>query len=150
MRLALFLPLALLAACGDGRPEIVVSDAWARETVSGQTAGAAYVTIENRGGGADRLVGASMPMAGGTSLHSSSSRDGVARMRPISGGIPLPAGERVTLAPGNNHIMLTGLSAPLRRGQPLDLTLMFERSGRRTVPVRVVEGAGTRPGHQDH
>ena len=149
MRLAL-LSLTLLAACGGGRSEIVVSDAWARETVAGQTGGAAYVTIENRGGGDDRLVGASTLAAGAASLHSSSNEGGVARMRPISGGLPLPARETVTLAPSGNHIMLTNLAAPLKRGQPLDLTLVFERSGRRTVPVRIVEGAAAPSAHHGH
>ena len=55
-RIAAALALALLlGACGSGPPDIEITDAWARETVSAETA--AYMTIRNAGAGDDRLVG---------------------------------------------------------------------------------------------
>lgn len=104
--------------------------------------------IVNRGDGDDRLVDVETRAAAEAMLHSSSSADGVARMRPIEGGLEIPARARVELKPGGTHIMLEGLSRPLRAGQIVDVALRFARSGRRPVAVRVVPAAAEEhPGH---
>ena len=118
-------------------------DAWARETVAGQSGTAAYATIANRGSGDDRLLGVSAapPIAG--SLHETSTQGGVSSMRPLENGLDIPAGSTVALKPGGAHIMISGLTAPLREGDDLKLTLRFERSGDRTVNFRVASATGT-------
>lgn len=98
----------------------------------------AYVTISNHGDGADKLVAAESPAAAKATLHSSSSADGIARMRPITGGLEIPAHSEATFKPGGNHIMLEGLRQPLKAGQTIELTLAFEESGRRPIAVRVL------------
>ena len=45
--------------------------------------------------------------------------------------------------PGGAHIMISGLTAPLREGDDLKLTLRFERSGDRAVNFRVASATGT-------
>ena len=47
-----------------------------------------------------------------TELHLMEMDNGVMRMRPIEGGIDLPAGKTIHLAPGGYHVMLIGLNAP--------------------------------------
>ena len=42
------------------------------------------------------------------------------------------------LKPGGTHIMLTGLGQRLRPGESIGLTLAFARSGKRSLPIRVV------------
>lgn len=141
-----------LASCEDPPPDLSVSNAWVRETVPGQTAAAVYLTIVNEGG-SDRLVEAGTPAAASASLHASTSEGGVARMRPLSGGLEIPEAGQVTLRPGGNHIMLTGLGLILRQGESIILRLGFERSGERTVRVRIVDAAASGaepPGHQGH
>lgn len=133
----------LLLSCGgrDPRPaDVMITNGWARETAPGQAAAAVYLTIVNRGEGADRLVDVQSPPAT-ASLHSSSSAGGVARMRPLDGGLEIPARSTVELEPGGTHIMLTGLQSPLRAGQTAPLSLGFARSGRRPLAVRVVPPA---------
>lgn len=136
--------LLLLASCrsAESPPDLSVGDAWARETVPGQTAAAVYLTIDNRGG-RDRLTEAWTPAAKSAALHSSSSDGGIARMRPITGGLEIPAGERVVLKPGADHIMLNGLGLVLRRGDSITLRLAFERSDERTIRVRIVDARST-------
>jgi periplasmic copper chaperone A len=70
-------------------------------------------------------------------LHTSTSSDGVARMRPVTGGLEIPAGEEVELRPGGSHIMISGLKGALAPGATLPLRLRFERGGEREVAVRV-------------
>lgn len=137
--LRICLAVLLLGACSPGAPaDIQVDDAWARATVPGQAATAAYLTIVNNGAGADRLLSVSSHTA---TLHASSTNEGVARMRPLADGIAVPAKSTVKLEPTGTHIMLTGLGKPLAPGDSLALTLRFERSGSIAVPVRVRAGA---------
>lgn len=138
MTRTLLLTVTLLCAgcaADPAPPAITVTDAWARATAPGQSTGAVYLTITNRGG-ADRLV--AVDSAGGSAmLHHNAQEQGVARMRTLA-ELAIPAGSSVTLAPGGTHIMLGGLAAPLVAGQSLPLTLRFAAAGPRRVDVAVV------------
>ena len=137
----------LLAACSpaaDSKPDIRLSNAWARATAPGQQSAAAYVTIANEGG-ADRLIGvAALGTAGSASLHSSSSAGGVMRMR-MSEAVDIPAHGRTVLSPGGLHIMLMSLKQPLRAGQSFRLNLKFERTGERPIAVTVIDASSEGP-----
>jgi periplasmic copper chaperone A len=135
MRLPVLTLVLALAACGSAPSRIVVSDAWARATAPGQSSGAVYATIVNDGGD-DRLVGVSSAAASAM-LHANDSSGGVARMRMVA-ALPVPAGARVTLAPGATHIMLGGLKAPLTAGDSFPATFRFAEAGPITVQVTVV------------
>ena len=65
-------------------------------------------------------------------------------MRPVA-DIPVPAGQTVRLRPGGLHVMLIGLTEPLRQGATVPLTLRFERAGEVTVQLEI-QAAGAR-GH---
>lgn len=114
--------------------QIEVTNAWARATPGGAAIGAAYLTIVSPV--ADRLIGASSPVAKNAELHTMTMQGGIMKMRPIA-GINLPAGKAVTLSPGGMHIMLTGLTAPLKEGQNFPLTLSFKKAGSKEVSVAV-------------
>ena len=134
----------LLASCSKSgvAPDLQIGDAWARETVAGQTATAAYMIIDNRGAGDDRLVSVEAAPPAKAMLHASESSGGVSRMREMGSGLALPAGTAVELKPGGTHVMITGLGAPLRSGEFMKLRLKFEKSGKRDFDVAV--GAGGR------
>jgi copper(I)-binding protein len=142
MKRALLLPLlALLAACGQGgEPDIKLNNAWARPT-RGDAPGAVYVTIDNKGAGDDRLVGAFTDHAAMAMVHQSELVNGVARMR-MAGEINVPAGDQVSMVPGGTHLMLEGLRAPLKTGDSFTLVLKFRQSGDKRVKVNVVEAEG--------
>jgi hypothetical protein len=53
---------------------------------------------------------------------------GIMRMRPVQ-RIELPARKTVKLAPGGLHLMLIGVSRPLKAGDKLPLVLTFEVPG---------------------
>lgn len=135
--------LMLLASCSkSGSPDLQISDAWARETVAGQTGTAAYMTIANEGSGDDRLVAVAAVAPASASLHATMTENGVSSMRPLPSGFAIPAGSTIELKPGGTHVMLTGLQAPVRAGETMKLTLRFEKSGERVIDVRVSSTAG--------
>jgi periplasmic copper chaperone A len=69
------------------------------------------------------------------------------RMRPLA-AIDIPAGQTVTLSPGGMHIMLLGLTQPLREGQSFPLTLSFDHAGPRQVTVAIEKAGAMGPGGQ--
>lgn len=136
--------------------ELHIGHPWARPTVAGQSAGGAFLKIENRGQAADKLLAARSDVAASTELHSMTMDGHVMRMREIS-ELALPAGQTVELKPGGFHIMFTGLKAPLKSGDRVPLTLKFERAGEVTVEVKVeppaapaAKPADAPAGHKHH
>jgi copper(I)-binding protein len=117
---------------------IEIKAPWARATPGQAQNGAAYLTIISPT--TDRLTAASSPVAKKAELHTMSMEGGIMRMRPLT-AVDIPAGQTVTLGPGGTHIMLLGLTQPLREGQSFPLTLSFDHAGPRQVTV-VIEKAG--------
>ena len=135
--LALILMFAAAAWAGSGA--IVVDHAHARATVPGQTTGAAYVDIENRGKTGDRLLKISSPAAQSAEVHSMTMDGSIMRMREV-GQIELKPAAKITMAASEGfHIMLIGLKAPLKPGQKIPLALSFEKAGRIEVDALVDE-----------
>lgn len=152
-----FLAAALLAAVSGcspsaGDPQVEVDAPWVRPALAAGRTSAAYFSVHNRGNGDDRLLAVTSEVAGRTTLHSSSSEGGIARMRPLTDGLPIPAGETVNLAPGGNHVMLEQLKRPLNAGEKIALTLSFERWGARQVEAQVGNGSpdGGADAHSGH
>lgn len=106
-----------------------LTDLWTRATPSGAPTAAGYLTITSNGTGADALIAASSPQAESGALHMMEVKDEVMSMHPAEGGIAIPAGGAVTLAPGGFHIMFVTLKAPLKEGDKLPVTLTFEKAG---------------------
>lgn len=129
--------------------DISISEAHARATVASQPSGAAYLTLENSGAAADRLVGVSSPVAGSAEIHTMSMDGDVMRMREV-GTLPLAPAAKIAMKPGAGyHIMLMGLKKPLLEGDTFALTLDFEKAGRIEVPV-TVGGKQAKPAAHGH
>lgn len=69
--------------------------------------------------------------------------NGVAKMRPVEGGLEIKPGETVQLKPGSFHVMLMGLKQPLEKGQKIKGTLQFEKAGKVEIEY-TVEALGAR------
>jgi copper(I)-binding protein len=124
--------------------KIAVADAWSRATPAGSKTAVVYMTLVNSGAGADRLVGATTPVADKVVLHSNANDNGVMRMRELP-AIDVAPGAKIVLKPGGTHAMLEGLKQPLKEGQTLPLTLEFEHAGKieLQVPIAKVGAMGT-------
>jgi copper(I)-binding protein len=121
---------------------------WSRATPAGAKVGGGYLSIENTGGTADRLVSVSAPFAGRTEIHEMATTNGVMTMRPMEAGVEVPAGGKVEFKPGGFHIMFMELKQPLKQDERLKGTLTFEKAG--TVEVEFkVESIGFKGGGND-
>jgi periplasmic copper chaperone A len=129
--------------------DLMVTGAWARATPPGADVGAAYVSVENRGGADDRLVSAASPLARSITLHRTVEADGLAQMRPLEAA-EVPAGEKLEMRPGGAHMMLSGLQAPLKAGDAVPITLIFEKAGALTVSVAVTPIGADQPAQGGH
>ena len=129
-----------VVAAGDLR----ISSVWARAMLPNQPAGGGYLTVANTGGEPDRLVGGSSPAAGRVEIHSMEVVDDVMTMRPVEGGLEIPAGGTVELKPGGLHLMFLEVSDPFEEGETVSVTLEFEKAGKVevTFPVRSASGGG--------
>ena len=124
----------------DARPSpITIESPWLRATPNGASVVGGYATLINKGPAPDRLIGASIPVAATSEVHSMSMKDGVMHMERLANGLPIPAGATVVLAPGGNHLMFFKPSAPIKVGQSIKGTIVFEKAG--TVPVTFAVGA---------
>jgi len=129
--------------------DISITNPHARPTVPGQPGGAAYLTLENTGRSADRLVGVTSPVAKSAEIHTMRMDGDVMRMRE-AGEVPLAPAAKVEMKPGMGyHIMLMGLKQPLQEGASFPLTLTFEKAGKVEVPV-MVDGKTAKPAGHAH
>ncbi len=111
---------------------LTLTDLWTRATPPKAPTAAGYLTITNKGAEADRLIAAATPDAAKGELHIMQVKDGVMTMRPVEGGIEIPAGGSVTLAPGGFHLMFITLKDSLKEGEQAagDADLREGRHGR--------------------
>jgi len=114
-----------------------ISNPWTRATPKGATVAGGYLKITNKGSAPDRLVGGSAAFAGRFEVHSMVTEQGVAKMRPVEGGLEIKPGETVELKPGSMHVMLMGLKQPLEKGQKVKGTLEFEKAGKVEIEYAV-------------
>lgn len=104
--------------------------------------GAGYVILRNSGVEADRLLAIETPAADRVEFHQSVVENSIATMVPIQGGLEIPAGGEYRLGMDGTHAMLVGLKAPIRLGEVIEGTLVFEKAGRVDITFEV-ERAGT-------
>lgn len=146
MKPLLMLLLALLftsaAAAQHEAESIHVTGPWSRALPPVSQNGAAYVTLMNGGDRADKLIGASSPVAQRAEFHAHNMEGGVMKMRPVT-SVELPPGKKVEFKPGGLHVMLIGLRQPLKQGDRFPLTLRFANTPPITVEV-VVQSAGAK------
>ncbi|MEO5374738.1 MAG: copper chaperone PCu(A)C [Alphaproteobacteria bacterium] len=126
------LPAQALAAEG-----LTVDKVWARIVPGAGDTGAVFMTITNGGSKADALTGAATDVAKMAELHTHIHEGEVMRMRKVD-SIPVPAGGTVALKPGGDHVMLMGLTRPVKPGDMVPLTLTFRDGGTVAVQAHVM------------
>src|SRR5260370_17483064 len=142
-RTALFLSVGLcLAASAASAADykagsLDISDPWSRATPKGSSVAAGYMTIKNSGSTPDRLISGSSDVAPKFEVHEMKMEDGIAKMRPVKGGLEIKPGETVELKPGSFHVMFVGLKKPLSAGDQFKATLVFDKAGNLNIAYDV-------------
>lgn len=133
---AVFVGLAVGAASGEAhdcnKPGISLSNAWAQPAPAASGMLEGYVTITNQGQSEDRLVKVTTGLTNSVQLD-----DSAGTAVPDSGGIVIPAGVTVALAPAMSHISFGGVTDLPKEGQDFQGTLVFERAGAIDVSFEV-------------
>lgn len=120
---------------------INISLPFTRATLPNAPVGGGFLSIENEGPEADRLVSASSPAAAEVQLHEMAMQGDVMKMRQLVDGIVLPPGQTVVLAPGGFHLMFMGLKQAFVEGETVPVTLVFEKAGTVEIALPVLDTA---------
>jgi periplasmic copper chaperone A len=148
-----FLVLTLFAAPARAEEvragDLVITQAWSRATPGGAKVAGGYLTIENKGATADRLIGGSGDVTDRVEVHEMTTSNGVMTMRALDKGLTIGPDQTVRLAPGGYHLMMFDLKSPLKQGDKVAVTLEFEKAGKVELAFEVV-GVGAQGPEADH
>lgn len=129
--------------------DLLIQHPWARPSLGKAPNGAVFMRIVNRGAKLDRLLSVETTASATAELHTHLHENGVMRMRHVE-AIEVPAGGSVTLEPAGYHVMLLGVTKPLRSGFGVPLTLTFAEAGRVEVTAVITQQGQDFKAYGDH
>ena len=143
--------IALLAQISQAPAQqaLEITAAWSRATPAAAPVGVGFLTLANKGGEAERLLGGSSEVAARVEVHEMNMDNGVMKMREVAGGLEVKPGETRELRPGGYHLMIMGLKRPLKEGERFKIELKFEKAGTREVEF-AVQGIGAAAAPMQH
>ena len=133
-----------------GQDDIHIHDVTIRATTPNAGATAIYAMIHNHGDEQDKLVGGHVTFAKKVEIHEMKLDGDVMRMREIEGGLVIPSDGMAYLKKGGNHMMVMGLSEPIKLDGAYKVTFSFEKAGDITVPAVVISLSGKVTATHDH
>ncbi|MGW3623179.1 copper chaperone PCu(A)C [Streptomyces sp. NPDC000880] len=125
-----------LAGCftsSDSGPELKVSGAFMPQPV-GDDMAAGFLTVQNSGGGADKLTSVTSDISDDITIHESKNQ----KMQEVK-AFDVPANGELDLERGGNHIMFMKLKQKPKQGEKVAVELRFEKSGPIKVELPVKE-----------
>ena len=130
--------------------DVMVMNGYARATFSLAKTGAVYFTLHNHGDSDKTLTSVSVSgdVANEAQIHTTVMEEDVMKMRELTDGVKIKAGEMVSFEPGGRHVMLMGLTKGLEEGTEIALTLTFADKSELQVTVPVKKEADQ--GHHHH
>ena len=141
--------LAVPAAAQDYRVgSLEIGHPWTRATAPTAPTGGGFLTVTNKGTTPDKLISAKSAAAETVQIHTMKMEGNVMRMREQDGGLEIAPGATVTLAPGHLHLMMMGLKGPLKQGEKVPVTLVFEKAGPIDVELAVMAMGASAPQHK--
>jgi copper(I)-binding protein len=149
--LSLALNVGAVAAKDVKVGSLKIEHGYAMETRPGQPNGGAFIEVENRGKRVERLLSVSFPktVSERGELHTMKHENGKMIMREVP-KFEIPAGGKLKLQPGGDHLMLIGIKEPLKAGSTVKATLQFENAGKVEVDLTVkARGDTKKHGHDE-
>ncbi|EJM10448.1 hypothetical protein PMI21_05280 [Pseudomonas sp. GM18] len=130
----LALGLSLIGMAWQVSAQTQVNDAWVRATVAGQHSTGAFMTLQADSD--SKLLSVQSPVANTVQIHQSSMKDDVMSMSQVE-SVALPAGKPVSFDPHGYHIMLMDLTAQVKEGDKVPLTLTVENAKGEKETIKV-------------
>jgi periplasmic copper chaperone A len=109
--------------------DLTIEGYWVKAMLPGQPVAGGFLKLTNKGTADDKLVSATSPKSARVELHEMAMKGDVMEMRALEGGIAIPAGATVELAPGGLHVMFFDVTEAFKDGDMVPVTLTFEKSG---------------------
>lgn len=104
---------------------LTVTDPWVKAAEDGMSA--AFGTITNTSDQDVTIMSASTPVSPMVELHETvMGSNGTMQMQEKQGGFVIPAKGKLVLEPGANHIMLMGLTKPVKAGDDISFDLKLQ------------------------
>ena len=136
----------LMAEAHDG---MHIEDAYARVSGENAKSAALFMTLMNHSAEDDRLLSVTSDAADRAELHTHSlDANGVMHMGEVTEGFAIPGDADHRLERAGDHIMLLGLTKPLKQGDLVTVTLQFERG--ETISIDVPVDNDRKPGAMTH
>jgi periplasmic copper chaperone A len=129
---------------------LTIEQPWSRATPGGAKVGGGYLRITNAGTAPDRLIGGSFPLSAKVEVHEMRLEGDIMRMKPVEGGLEIKPGATVELKPGGFHLMFVDLKEPLKEGQTVKGSLMFEKAGAVEVEYAIRGIGASAPAEHKH
>jgi copper(I)-binding protein len=132
--------IILMAGCAPAAaPALSVESAWGKPSMSMPTAGSLFMVIKNTGAADDTLLSGTSPACGSIEVHETVMKaDGSMGMNLLDKPLLIPANGQVELKSGGIHIMcIMKKDDVFKPGNKIDLSLVFEKSGEKTVSVEI-------------
>lgn len=118
-----------------GFPQIKIEGQQARLSPVMSGVGSIFMKIKNSGNCDDNLLDAKVSIPGAiTELHDIKDGKMVKKQK-----ILIPSKSVIELKPMSSHIMVFKMPRDIKEGHEFILYLMFEKSGEKQVPVRIVK-----------
>ncbi len=136
--IALMLGLAALSASA-GDMDIQIRNPWVMAAPPNVKVMAAYLEIKNNGGKPRILTSISSPVFDQAGIHRSVMHGNMAHMEHLK-ELTIPPRAPVVLKPGGLHLMLTDAKKPLRIGDQVPMTLIFQDGKKITFMATVRSG----------
>ena len=128
--------------------QLEISKAYVRGLPPGQKTTAAFFTIKNITDNVLTLKKLSTPNAEKAEMHETQEQAGQMQMRKLD-ALTIKPGETVVFEPNGKHIMLMGLTLPLKEGELITLRLCFGEFCR-MLKLPVVSVLNEAPPLHDH
>lgn len=128
---------------GHSAPSVVeigslkITDAWTKAMLPGQPVGGGFLSIENTGAAADKLLSVSSEVSPDVQIHEMKMEGDVMKMRELEEGLEIPARAKVELTPGGLHLMFMEMKEPFKEGSEIKVKLNFEKAGEVEVMLPV-------------
>ena len=113
-----------LAGCATKPTEPTVADAVVRMAANPKAPSVGYFTLKG-GPSDDRLLTVTSPVVIRVEMHESMTGGGMASMKPLDGGVAVPANANVKFEQGGKHIMLFNINPGMKIGKTIRLDFVF-------------------------